>query len=451
MSVRDYIKSIIGEFIILGVTTWALTYTVETGFITGDGYLANPVLLIVLVAAMLVVFYAVSYNKRTVVIGIPLCIAAVVVVLIACVVASGGKNVFEDAEGNLFLFVAIAIITGSLCFLLSRARWGTIALAVVGALTCCFLEFMYEEYHAVQLVVFVLGAAALIIYQQYRRGLKGTDSVRSSFGSATGLAVGAAAVVALLGVGIFFVVVAPLNPPAQEIKLFTEYLALEELPRRGTNSELAITDPDLTSTLTNQDPEQAQQDEDQEDQQDADQSEGTQMDPTSSAMQSVGQAVGYAAESTAQTFNLITHNMKPWQWVLLIILLILLLLSPFFIKLWKRRSFYKAALESPPRDYVTQLYQRFVRDFDRMGIARSPQATPYEYAFNNEKNFRDFSVNDANASFALITVIFMKASFGRDAITASDLVACDCFYHSFFRNCREHVGWMRYARLFFKL
>lgn len=451
MSVRDYFKSIIGEFIILWMTTWALAYNVECGFVTGDGYLKNPALLMLIVAGVLAVLYAVSYSKRTLVIGLPLCIVALVVALVICVVASGGQNVFNDVEGNLFLFVVIAIIVSALCFAASRARWGTIALAVVGAITCCLIEFMYEEYHAVPMVIFVLAAMALVIYQQYRRGLKGTDTVRSAFGSATGLAIGVAAIVGLLGVGIFFVVVAPLNPPAQEIKLFTEYLALEELPRRGTNAELAITDPDLTSTLTNEEEQEAQQDEEQEDEQDANQDEGTQMNPLSSSMQSVGQAVGYAADTTVEAFNLFTSQLKPWQWVLLIILLILLLLSPIFIKKGLRKRFYNNALESSPRDYVKQLYERFMRDFDRMGIKRNAQATPYEYAYNNDKALMDFSENDAGASFALITLIFMKASFGTDPLTAADILACDGFYRSFYRNCRVHVGRLRYVRLFFRL
>lgn len=451
MGVREYVRASLFEYVLLTVAVAALGYAVACGFAASDVLAADPAALPVAVAAPLVAaLYAVGYSRRSLAVGVPLLVLALAGLAAAAVAAGGGANVFADEPGALAPVVAVLAAVAVAGFALSRTRAGCAVLAVAGCWACALNEYLYQEGHLASCALFVAAAAGLLVYRGYRRGLAGTQTRRTSFAGAAGVALGAGVLAAGLACAVFMLVVAPLAPGALDVKLVTEYRALEELPRRGVSEELAVTDPDLTSVVVGDRIDYADQGTDDtplDVREDEELDEG--QDPAPAA--TFASAFGYNLLSMQEALRAVTHETVWWGWVLVVLAVVAVLLAPFAAKLALRRLWYRRALACPPREFVARVYGRTVRDLERMGLARSAAATPYEYADVRHEQLGQFARNDAGANFALVTRVFVRARYGSDALGAAEVQAVDAFWRAFYKNCRAYLGTARYLRLFFRL
>lgn len=446
MSVRDYLRAAAGEYLIVLLAAAALSWNLSTALYASAA--GSPAAAAVTCAVVVAALFAAVYDRRTLLWG-GMGLGVIALACVAAAVVAGGGSAFVDEEGNLFLFECAIVAVALAVFLLSRTKVGSIALACGGCVACGLVEYLYQELHFVSACLFVLACAMLVVWRCYRLALRGSVARKASFASAFGLAAGAAVLASGLALGAYFVIVAPLNPPAQEVKLITEYWALEEIPRRGTSEELALTDPDLTTALTNDTQNQVKQDETQDQQRDANQSQGV-FQSIGSGLSNFAAAMGFTPEGV-RDLRLVTNNLPWYGWVLIALLVLLVVFGPIALKKALRRRFYRKAEEAGPREFVIALYQRFTRDFARMGVPAYPSATPWEYALASERTLRTFSENEGNVAFSRVTEAFMRASFSRDDVTDEDVAACRSFYGSLYRNCRRFCGRVRYIWLFFRL
>ena len=449
MGVFAYVKSIATEFAVLLVSAFCLSFTLANGFKAADGFeglaLVGGGVCVVLLAAL----YAAARSSRTLVPGSAAIAVATVAALVAAIAAGGGANVFEDASGNVLIVGVAAYLATLLAFVATRFRVGCAAYAVAGCIAIALIEFLFEAYLWAPAVAFPLAAIMLIVVRNYRIGLKGTASKRVSFLATSLMALAAALIAGLVAAAVFFLVVAPLNPPALEPKLLTEYLALEEIPRRGTNAELAVTNPDMTSALTNDSLVPSSEGDDRD--KDTSQNQGAQDNPLTGSLQTFGSAIGYNIESATEAFNVITYNVPWYGWILIVLAVAAVLALPWGVKLLLRRRFYEKALQRPVRDYVVCIYERIVRDFERIGIQHTTMVTPYEFALACEREVADFANNPSRTNFMTVTYVFVKAGYASEALTAEELVSVHDFYRSFHKNCRAHLGTLKYLRKFFRL
>lgn len=450
MNKQQYMKSILPEFILMLIATASLGYLFGTGFYAFEGIDYAEVLALVTCAVLLVVLYAIAYTKRTAIIGGVVLGVALVLIFVINLVANGMENVFEDDVGNVFLYETVIVLTCIGVFLLSRKRLLCILMVVGGIFAYGVMQYLYQEGHVVAFCLFLFSGAAVIMYRTYRLGLTGTITRRTAF-VPTMVFTSIAALAALgISLGVFYFIVQPLDPPAQEIKLITEYKALEELPRRGVNEEMAITDPDMTSTVLNGEYMDSQEDEtDQETE--TDPTGGSLSNSLQSAMQAIGSSLGQDDDSNNSLLDLITFNVPWYGWILIILLIVAIILAPIFIKRYTRKRFYEKAQALPPSEFVETLYLRFMRDFKRMGVKRGSQTTPYEFAYQTSHKLMGFANNEAYASFTRVSLAFVRCSFGGKEPTVADMNACSKFYESFYKNCRTFVGTPKYVRLYFRL
>lgn len=449
MSVRDYVKSAAGDYLIVALMAVSLAYAVTTGFYAGDSGLAATIAQVATILVLLAAMYAAAFNKRTL---LPGCIAIAVVVVagLAVVAAVQGAPIAEDAEGNVFLVEALGVVVGVAVFLLTRTRPGLAVCAVAGCVAMAVVEYLYLELHVVPACLFVLGCAMQAVFGYYRGGLAKGSSAKASFGSAWLMAAGASVAAAAVALAAAYCVLAVANPDALDVKLLTEYRALEEVPRRGTSEELAQTDPDMTSAYSDDRINDVARDDSAEREQDTEQRNGT-FEGLAESVASIGSGVGYSLESLRTQFNLITYNMPFWGWILAIVLVALALAAPFLVKRWLRARFHRRALEAGPREYAVRLYQRFVRDFERMGVPRAASLTPYEFSVSAQQQLAGFADNAANAGFPLITSVFVKAGYSREPVGESEVLVMRSFYDAFYRNCRKQVGTLKYVLLYLRL
>ncbi len=449
MRIREYLVAALPEFALLLAACSALSFTVANGFEASAGLAGGLALVVAVDAVVLAALYAVAFNRRTLAAGTPLFVVACAAA-VGGMVAVGGTDAFADEPGNAGLVALVAALVAVIGFAASRVRAGCALLAVAGCAACAVTELLFGEFHAVACVVFVGACAALFMYRTYSLGLRGTHTRHASFGAAA-LTCSLAALMAVgAACGVFFAIVEPLQPPTRDLVLVTEYLALEELPRRGVSQELAVTDPDLSSVVVGDRIDYLEPDESQDDEEKADEEEGSEEEEQAS-LQVFASAIGYNLDSIQQLFAAVTHESVWWGWVLVALVVCAVVASPFCVKLLLRRRFYRKALALPPRAYVGRVYGRVVRDLGRMGLPHAASATPYEYAVLRSPELESFTANDARANFALLTHVYVKASYGREPLTEGELVAVDAFWRAFFANCRARLGRGRYLRLFFRL
>ncbi len=447
--VKAYLAAALPEFALLLAACAALSWTVAGGFEASAALAGSPLPVAAVDAAVLAALYAAAFSRRTLLAGVPLLVLACAAA-VGGMVAAGGTAAFADDPGNLGLVLLVSALVAVVGFAASRARAGCTLLAVAGCAACAVSELLFGEFHAVACAVFVGACAALFMYRTYALGLRGTRTRRASFGAAALTCALAALVAVGAACGVFYGIVEPLQPPARDLTLVTEYRALEELPRRGVSQELAVTDPDLTSVVVGDRIDYLEPDEAQDDVEEADEEEGSAEEQRSS-LQVFASAIGYNLDSIQQLFAAVTHESVWWGWVIVALVATAAVAAPFCAKLLLRRRFYRRALALPPRAYVRRVYGRVVRDLARMGMPRAASATPYEYAVLRAPELAGFAANDARAGFALLTHVYVKASYGCEPLTEGELVAVDAFWRAFFANCRARLGRGKYLRLFFRL
>lgn len=451
MNAREYLKGVLPEALILLAAATSLGYLFSTAFYATDGVDAAVPLALGACALLLAALYACAYSKRTALVGGVVLAVVLLAAFAITLVAGGGANVLQDYEGNTVLFMAVVVLTCIGCFLLSRRRVLCVLLVAGGIFAYGVIQYLYLEGHVVAFFVFVASGAALVMYRTYRLGLVGSVTRRTAFVPVFVFTALVALVAVGLSAGVYYLIVQPLDPAAQEIKLITEYRALEELPRRGVSEELSITNPNMTSTVINGEYSDADQDQDEDRETETDPQGNSVSEAMSSAVESIGSSVGYAADSAQSLFDLITFNQAWYGYLLLILLVAAILAAPVLLKRYLRKRFYQKARALPPAECVETLYLRFMRNFGRMGIQRGKHATPYEFAYQAQRDLAAFAENEEGASFMRVTLAFVRASFGEKEPTQQDLRACCSFYESFYKNSRTYLGTPKYLRLYFRL
>lgn len=446
----DYFKTSVWDFLFCMITSSTLSFMVCSGFYISTSLHYNYPLIIGCSTVLLLVLFLIAYNQRTAVFGSLALAVVAIAALVIGVSLQGGANIFVDDESNPTLFFVVVFTTALLVFLLSRRKGGTIVLAVGGILTGTLVEFLYDTFHLIPFLVFLVALAALFIYRNYSLKLKGTVTKKSSFIMAS-LVATTICLVALGGsLGVFYGVIAPQEPGVRELKLITKYMAYEELHLRGINADMAITDPDLTTALLNDQTEAVQEDQGSDQSQEADQN--TQDDDSlSQTLQNLGSMVQYSADGAGEFYQLITYSLPSWLWPMVIALLLALILGAVLLKRLFRRRWIRKVQTYPPKVQAQVLYHFYLDELRRMKIVKPPQASPYEFAASAVTKLVVFSNNTQQVGFIDLTRVFMKAAYSDLEIRDEELGAYRIFHADFYRNCIAYLGRFKYCFKFFRL
>ncbi len=451
MSTRDYLKMVLWEGVLACLMAMSLSITYYQGFNAPDDDYQRAFFVALGVVLVLTAFmFAIARDKRTALRG-GIALGVVLLVAFIVAVATMGSAVLSDEPGNLFIITAVPVACTLATFLLSRTKPGAIILGVVGAFSCVVLEFLYEDNRVVPLIIFVVAAISLVVYKDYRAGLRGSQTRTTSFRSVALTSAAAALLVAGASAAIWFGVIAPTSPDAMEIKLITRYMAYEELPRRGTNAELAITNPDMTSTLFNEETQLAYENPNDTEMDASDSDRSNETSFAQSIIDAIGYALGAAVDGLVSLFNYITFETKGLGWLVLLLILAALIAAPIYFKRHRRKKFYESALADTPRNYVSRLYELFTKDLRRMKVKRRPNSTLFEFACDTEGELGIFEDNEGRASFLQLTDVYVRACYGKDALTVEDLAAYHHFYQNFYRSAQTYLGRFAYCRKFFFL
>lgn len=438
-----FLRACIPDYILCLAVSAALARTVLNAFIVDDSLAGDIVLSCAVMVPTLALLFASSFSRRL----LPLSIGGCVVMLVACAAIgagmSSGASPLAESEGNCLIPLLVWVVVPIIVFLLSRRVWGLAALLLLSVVTCGVVEFLYDGHMVVPFIVVVVGVIALFVFQTYRQSIVGSRRVaQTGFGAAFAGACAVAAVSVGIAAAVFFGIIAPLNPPAAELKLFQEHYALETVEFSSVFEDPTGEDPDETTDQTDNDDEQTNDDKSQQN--------GENDDPTD---QNPAQAAGEALTTLASAFSMqeepedytgISYNIIRITSLIVFVLIVAAIVAAVLLK---RRSRERrlAKLEGLANEQkVVSLYGFFESRLARMGFKRGQALTAGEYAVASYRGMKAFSRDTGNVSFLNVTEVFYRARYGHLEVSDEDYGRVERFYRAFFKNARRYVGWPKW-------
>ncbi len=448
MSPVGYIKQIIGDYLLCLGATLALVGTVQAGF--NDGNTLPVVAAIVMVAFLLSVLFAGGYSKQAFPISMVLVAVCSIAFLVIASLLSTSDTLLDDSLGNMLIPTLIVVVTVPICYGLTRYRGTTIAFFIVGFVVCALIEFLYRENHWICDIAFLIIAGALIVYRTFACSIRQANvASRTSFTAGFGMSLVMSVAVVGIAVGVFYVVVQPLDPQSATIKLIQEYRRLPEVLAKNPQTVSDEIDTSLYSSTYDDDQRTTSY-----------QKEGeggvpipaqNEVAPNEEDQTINGTYSDFDDKSERNGFDLVdTGSQDTIPYALIIVLLILLaIIAAIVIKKLRRRAWYKKLCAQSREQQVVGLYGFYLDRFNRLGIGKPSASTPLEYVSAHADTLDAFAARCPTTSFTDLTRMFMHVSYGGQRVPDDDLAAFHLYYRVFYKNCCKFIGRFAYIRKFF--
>jgi hypothetical protein len=435
------------EFVLVALCACALAYTLLDGFYVSPALQASPLPAVVVCVCVLLLF-AVCAKRGRMLLGGALYAALCVVALIAAAAATPSGQFFEDTESNYFIFVMVLILTATLSFLLTRNRAGIGIYFALGAVLAGLIQLFYERNEVLLTCIFVFAALALLVYKNYQQGMS-QAAVQAQAHFVPGILVAALTTLLACAVGlvVWFGVISPLSPSAAEIKLITEYRALETVQVKGLSSEYQTPNLDTTSDDTNQDSRTTDYV--------SESLDGTQIPATGNAQsdpnngQVEGTFEGLNLDSLQDAFDL-QSNPQNWPLLLIFIIPIILIVGYFVLRrAWRTQRLNQMRALGPDGQFE-QMYLYLLGKFGRLGMRVPHGQTMLEFAKSVESTIYPFE-NASGVKFADLAQSYTKLAYGIKPVSEQDISNIEAFYKSFWRAARKYLGNVKYFFTSFRL
>lgn len=449
MQFSSYLKDSIWDFLLVALASIALSYTLLDSFYIDPNLQYTPLAAVVSVVLVAILF-VIAFNKKSTKLGI-IVYAVLCAILLAVGAVTSGGSPLDDTESSHFFLALVLVLTPTIVFLLSRKRGLTAILFIVGVAICAWIQFFYERYELVWDLLFVFSSLALIVYKNFQLSARTATSVRSvSFPAGFGVAAGSVALCGAVAAAVWFGIIAPLNPGALQIKLVTEYKALETVQVHGTSKTYEVPNMDMTSNRTNDDERTT------DDMQIKDDGRPTPANYKSSSKSnndnndSSGSFLGIDTDSLQQTFDF-QNNTRQAVTALLLLLLIPIAIVAYFVgrRIWRNHRL-KKIQQLPPSGQVQELYRFLTGRLGKVGIAVPVGATALEYARNNENSMEAYN-HEAGVNFTDLTKSFVRVSYGKGEATEEEAQGFARFYKGFWKAARKQLGVFKYFLRSFRL
>ena len=439
----SYMKYALWDFLLVALAACALTYSLLDGFYVDEGLQYGP-LPAVGVIVCLVILYVVAADKRRMLIGGIAYAAILVVVWLVSIAMTPDGQIFVDNQENYLIFAMVITLTATVSFLVTRNLVGTALFFIVGAFLSGFIELFYQRQEVVCTVLFVFATLALLVYKNYQKSMLSSMSLNKvTFLPGIGVAFVSTLVAVLLGVGLWFGVIAPLNPQAAQIKLITEYRALETLQVHGTSMEYQRPLTDMTSDQTNNDSRTTDDIVESQNGTRWPATGDTEQDPNDGEQNSA--FMGLNLDSIVDAFN--TQG-NPAAWLLLFLpLLIVALIVGYF--LWRRanrkKRLEKFAALGPDEEFKA-VFLFLLEKLKRIGISVPNGQTMLEFGTSSENAVYRFDV-ESGVSMKSLAACYSETAYGKKSVEEGDVKAVEAYYNAFWKACRKQLGNLKY---FFK-
>ena len=444
MSLGRYLREHAAEMVLFAIMAAALSATMAECFFIDSASPATVGLLLGCVVVLTCACYAAASSRKAVLIGIPAIVGAVVVAYIVLSFATP-VQLFEDSYSNPVFMFHVAVLITLLLFLCTRRTPLFIAAFIIGAFLCSAVQFLYSQNHVLEAVAYLAAGAAIVML---RRGIAGDGAVLSGVAKRLGAPLAALAV-ALVALGaaclVFFLVIAPLNPPARELKLITERYALEEVHVSGLTDILHT--PDKNQDSRNRDDETKKTNQTDGSTDDA---QGQGSPEPNGDDQSLGGGMSALGDVLSRALKYLQDN-----WIAVVLVFLLVLVVAYVLCVLLRRWLRKRALGRlgalGPAGEAAGIYRYVCRGYELCGVYSRGSATPSELAANNQAATTAFENGAMPVDFRELTCTFERVVYGGQVPQEAELEQLRGYYRGFPACALRHAGRFKYIRLFFKL
>lgn len=421
---REHLRNHMADGVLCLCAGVGLCFSVYAGFVLEppwDGNLLAACALGAVVQLLMLVF---SYSRRLTGAGIAAAVAAGV---LAVLLVRKNRLLADGASNSAVVFFLVTVLIMALVFLLGRTRWGAAVLFLLGVLVGAGSQFLQFPAPAWSLPLFTCSAAVLFLCRCYavsarRAELGGTHL--AAYLRQAGLLCLAALV---LAAGLYQGVIAPLEPPTQDLRLIQTLKSMEWLRVLGVSSVQTMLDTEQTS---DQPPDQSETHEEQTKQEAPDQQ--PEADPEESAHSgAVEQASAIRYREEARRVLLLAAL------AVLLILAALAALCPFLRWLWRRRL-----RGCSDEEACLRYYRFFLSRLGRAGIRRRKEQTLREFTAERAYDLQAYEAE--GVTFEALTAVYERLQYGGGAVSQEEVQQFVCFYRHFYENLRRELGAVRY-------
>ncbi|MDR0838854.1 MAG: DUF4129 domain-containing protein [Oscillospiraceae bacterium] len=419
-------KAVTWEWALCVMAASALNFSVMRSVYIPDALMERILPVALLCALWQTCLFLSAYSKRA--LRAALVTAAIVAAALGIVIAAG---IFRP--GGLSLYVLLTAVSSAAVFLLTRRRGGAAALFVAGAIALGAMSFLQYGSSRLCLAVFILSSACLFVRRGYRFKTRAT-----TWPTALASVCVCALALALAG-AVFRFVVAPIVPPARDVKLITRLMTLPLLEQLGVSSHIYLLDPDRTSEAKNED--QMISDEEATARDEQPEHSGT------SAPEKPEQAQSGAFGAPAAIASAVSYFFKDYRWLAIPIVPIVVLCAAILLKRLQRKLRLRALCTGSNALCVARLYGCFVEKLPFAGLPPIEDDTPKEYCARLGERAGIFPA----AEFSELTDVFCRAVYGGYEPQNGERELFIRFYGELPAVCRGIAGNFRYAARFFRL
>ena len=383
-----------------------------------------------------------SYNRRSILTGIPVILGVAVVFFISLNVR--GITIHDELSSPsvIYIYMIVLFITSVIVFLLGSSRAGTAVLFALGIYLIGGLKYLEFDSRVLYLILFVVSAMMEFAFLEYHNSAMESVLYRPDF-TRFGMSSGALAAVTLgLAALMFFAVIVPFDPGAKNITLLTKHIAIENLKVTGIMDQYPVEDPNLH---TDQTEETSQQQKEENENSEAKASSGD------SALNAENDQAGESSLGSGQEEKgkAITYTRNINVPLLITILILLIAAASVLLKLLYRRLWLNHVRKKAPEEQIRILYLGLLKKFRRLGIERRPEDTPSVFATRNKRQLKLFA--SGKADFTRLTGLFLRVRYGQYRASQRDCRDFYKVYEDFYKHSRSYLGNLKYARKFFLL
>lgn len=442
---KRYALHSLPEWVLCSVAAVSLCANVLQGFRLPEAMYEAYVPLTILTALFLAILFVVGYSRRTVAAGIPILVIAAVVVLIC----SRNRISFlesENPEENTGLWYLVVLATALAVYLLSRTTGGSAVLCILGALANAWICLSLYPFSDACLIIFLVSALAIFSFCRYKRRVLKTSTRKSAYPAMLGISCAAAVISVLCASLIWFLIIAPLNPPVKDVKLINNLVSLEVMEKIGISKVEVLMNEDLS----NQKDEDFERMTDETEDNEEEELQDLNNDPlgaVNSDLPDVEIPKDQGESLPVRYVQLLTrHTIAA---ILLTCLLVLLIAAAVALFVLRHRLWLNRLKKTAQRDkQVDILYHRLRKKLQVIGMAKSGADTPLEYARRIEK--QTALLDRGGPTWLELSEIFSRLCYGFVPVSDEEYESYLSYYSSFFRRARRLCG-VRYLWRQFRL
>lgn len=450
MGVKAYLKLALFEYLAATVLSTGLVTVLLQGFYVAPELQGNALLIGACCALLLALLYLAGYSRRALLPGALAYLLAAAAGIAVALLTSQGASIVADVEENHLSFAVCTVLVPAAVYLLSRRRLGFLFLLLFALFACGYVQFVFHaELLAPSLAAF-LAAAALFVYRGFVESVYAADSVGELRAGAPAAASALLPAACLgLGVLVFALLIAPLEPGHLSVKLFTEYRSFETVEvsnpvvyHKVENTELStqtITDEEVYGSIPYEVDGSGF-------------SEGSLTEFRDNAVEYAGQVESFSFDAQTAELESMTFANAPWMVLGTLAALLLALLAAVAVRKLLRRRWDARTAALPPAAQAQELYARFLRDLGALGLGKPASQTPAEFAAAAGPAMDAFAGEGGAQRWQQVTGAHAAACFGAGEPAAAQLEACWAFRRAFFANALRSAGRGRYClKLFWRM